>query len=131
MTEVHARIFGEKYLCILYFLIMFLNQQLQNKKDGSFPFDGLLKNEWKIHISIVFFHDLSENQLHILEKWLMKNEKNMSFWSYIFPMCLLRKAILFFPILQFYILIHWKDFVFVSWIPGVEIYFIRNKSSSL
>ena len=51
---------------------MFLNQQLQDKKDGSFPFDGLWKNEWKIHISIVFFYDLSENQLHNLEKWLMK-----------------------------------------------------------
>ena len=24
----------------------------------------------------------------------------------------------------------WKDFVFASWIPGGEIYFIRNKSCS-
>ena len=29
-------------------------------------------NKWKIDISIVFFHDLSENQLHFLEKWVIK-----------------------------------------------------------
>ena len=53
---------------------------------GSFPFDGLWKNEWKIHISIVFFHDLFENQLH----GEMGNEKQFCF----------------FPILQYYISIH-------------------------
>ena len=26
----------------------------------------------EIYISIVFFHDLSENQLHFLEKWALK-----------------------------------------------------------
>ena len=43
-------------------------------------------------------------------------------------MCLLRTAS-FFPILQCYIMIHWKDFVFVSRISGGEIYFIKNKFS--
>ena len=36
-------------------------------------------------------------------------------------MCLLRKAIFVFSYSQMYIIIHWKDFVFVSWIPGEEI----------
>ena len=30
------------------------------------------KNKLKIHISIVFFHDLYENQLHFFDKWVMK-----------------------------------------------------------
>ena len=36
----------------------------------------------------------------------MGNEKIMTIYSYLFPMCLLRKAMLFFPILQYYISIH-------------------------
>ena len=42
-------------------------------------------------------------------------------------MCLLRKTILFFPI-QCYIIIHWKNFVFLSWIPGGEITQIKEKN---
>ena len=46
-------------------------------------------------------------------------------------MCLLRKAILFFLILQCYITIHLQDFVVVSWIPVGEIYFMRNAFSKV
>ena len=66
---------------------------------------------------------LSEYLLHF---WRNKNNIVMSIYSYLFPMCLLRKATLFFSILQCYIMIHLKDFVFASWIPGGEIYFITN-----
>ena len=59
----------------------------------------------------------------------MKSNTVMGIYTYLFPMCLLRKTILFFPILQCYIMILSKDFVFVSWIPGGKIYFIRNKFS--
>ena len=53
--------------------------QLDNLKIKivSFLFDGLWKNKWKIHISIAFFHDLSENYLHFFEE--MGNENIMSF----------------------------------------------------
>ena len=37
-----------------------------------FSFDGMWKNNWKVHISIVFVHDLSENQLNFLEKLALK-----------------------------------------------------------
>ena len=62
----------------------------------SFPFDGLCKNNWKIHISIVFVHDLSENQLHYFEKWAMKNYELLKLLiSYVFV-----KKNIFFSILQ-------------------------------
>ena len=68
------------YIFYYYWLIVFDYSIL-----GSFPFDGLWKNNWKIHISIVFVHDLSENQLHFLEKWELKNYELLKLLiSYVF-----------------------------------------------
>ena len=44
----------------------------------------------------------------------MKSNMGMNIYSYLFPMCLLRKTILFIPSLQCYSSIHWKDFVALS-----------------
>ena len=65
---------------------------------------------------MVFFHDLSENQLHFLEKWVLKK-----LWALEVIYFLLRKTIFSYSSML-YISIHWKDFVFVSWISGGEIY---------
>ena len=51
-----------------------------------------MKNKRKILISIVFLHDLTENQLHYLEKWVMKK-----LWAFevIFFLCVFVKKINF------------------------------------
>ena len=61
-------------------LLMLLTRSFE-----SFSFDGLWKNKWKIHISIVFFHDPFENQLHLLEKRVMKKLELLKlFISFVF-----------------------------------------------
>ena len=57
----------------------------------------------------------------------MKKLRAFEFISYVFVK---KTNFVSFFILQFYITIHLKDFVFISGIPGGDIYFIRNKSSS-
>ena len=65
-----------------------------SKLFGSYTFEKLWENEWKIHISIVFFHDIFENQLYFLDKW--KKNLVMSIQSYLFPMNLFLLKLLFF-----------------------------------
>ena len=94
---------------------------------GSFPFGGLWKNKWKLHVSIVFIHDLSENQLHFLEKWVMKK-----LWAFevIYFLCVKKRNFVF----------SYSSMSYFDCLKGFRlcivltrrrnIYFIRNISSS-
>ena len=122
------------YLISYFILIIYLKTKSLKlfrfwTERGSFPFDGLWKNQWKIHISFCIFPLSIRKSTSLFGE--MVNEKIMSFWSYLSPMSLLRKAVLFFFLFFNVKYDSLKGFCLcIVDTRRRNIFFIRNKSSS-
>ena len=98
------------------------------KENGSIPFDTLWKNKWKIHISIVFFHYLSENQLHF---WRNGKWENYEFLKLFISCVFVKESNFVFSYSSMLYFDSLKGFrLFIVDTSRRNIYFIRNKSSS-